>query len=146
MTAATPLVVVASINGDRSKDDNPNVPRSDEEIAECAIACYDAGAAIIHAHPVSRANTGAAAAEDYLRSWRKVREARPGAVWYPTLTKQLGGEISHILALDDVIGMHFGCVDPGGVPFARLGAQGVPKGYFYTNSLDSIAAELEAHQ
>ena len=38
--------------------------------------------------------------------------------------------------------MHFGCVDPGGVPFARLDAQGVPKGYFYTNSLDSIAADF----
>lgn len=142
MTAKSPLVVVASINGDRSKDDNPNVPRSDAEVIDCALACYDAGAAIIHAHPPSRAATGAAAADDYLRAWRPIRDARPGAVWYPTLTKELGGEISHILALDDAIGMHFGCVDPGGVPFARLDEQGVPKGYFYTNSLDSIAADF----
>jgi 3-keto-5-aminohexanoate cleavage enzyme len=136
------MVVVASINGDRSKDDNPNVPRGDAEIAACALACYDAGAAIVHAHPPSRAATGAQAAEEYLRAWRPVREARPGAVWYPTLTKELGGEISHILALDDAIGMHFGCVDPGGVPFARLDPHGIPKGYFYTNSLDSIAADF----
>lgn len=142
MSTKEPLVVVASINGDRSKDDNPNVPRSDAEVTDCALACYDAGAAIIHAHPASRANTGAAAAADYLRAWRPVREARPGAVWYPTLTKELGGEIGHILALDDAIGMHFGCVDPGGVPFARLDAQGIPKGYFYTNSLESIAADF----
>jgi 3-keto-5-aminohexanoate cleavage enzyme len=142
MTAAPPLVVVASINGDRSKDDNPNVPRSDAEVIDCALACYDAGAAIVHAHPPSRAATGAAAAEDYLKAWRPIREARPGAVWYPTLTKELGGEISHILALDDAIGMHFGCVDPGGVPFAMLDDEGVPRGYFYTNSLDSIAADF----
>jgi len=142
VTASDPLVIVASINGDRSKDDNPNVPRSDAEITECALACYDAGASIIHAHPPSRAETGAEAAEGYLKAWRPVREARPSAVWYPTLTKELGGEISHILALDDAIGMHFGCVDPGGVPFARLDPEGVPKGYFYTNSLDSIAADF----
>lgn len=142
MSAATPLVVVASINGDRSKDDNPNVPRSDAEVIECALACYDAGAAIVHAHPQNRALTGAEAAQDYLKAWGPVREARPGAIWYPTLTSDLGGEIGHILALDDAIGMHFGCVDPGGVPFARLDGEGVPRGYFYTNSLDSIAADF----
>ncbi len=142
MPAQTPLVIAASINGDRSKADNPNVPRTDEEIVACALACYDAGASIIHAHPPSRANTGAAAAEDYLRAWRPIREARPGALWYPTLTKELGGEIGHILALDDAIGMHFGCVDPGGVPFAQLDAGGLPRGYFYTNSLDSIGADF----
>ena len=142
MSERTPLVIVASINGDRSKDDNPNVPRSDPEIIDCALSCYDVGAAIVHAHPPSRANTGIAAAEDYLKAWGQIREARPGAVWYPTLTKELGGEIGHILALDDMIGMHYGCVDPGGVPFARLDARGIPKGYFYTNSLDSIAADF----
>ena len=46
MSERTPLVIVASINGDRSKDDNPNVPRSDPEIVDCALSCYDAGAAI----------------------------------------------------------------------------------------------------
>lgn len=142
MKAQSPLVVIASINGDRSKDDNPNVPRGDDEIIACAISCYDAGAAIIHAHPPSRTATGTEAANDYLKAWRPIREARAGAVWYPTLTKDLGGEISHILALDDAIGMHFGCVDPGGVPFARLDEAGVPRGYFYTNSLDSIAADF----
>ncbi|MCB2048181.1 MAG: 3-keto-5-aminohexanoate cleavage protein [Novosphingobium sp.] len=144
MTASTPLVIVASINGDRSKEDNPNVPRSDAEIVECALACYDAGSAIVHAHPPSRAATGTEAADDYLKAWAPIREARPGGIWYPTLTRELGGEITHILALDDRIGMHFGCVDPGGVPFARLDAQGIPKGYFYTNSLDSISADFTA--
>jgi uncharacterized protein (DUF849 family) len=142
MTLAEPLAIVASINGDRSKDDNPNVPRSDAEVIEAALACYDAGAAIVHAHPQNRAATGEQAAQDYLKAWGPIREARPGAVWYPTLTKDLGGEIDHILALDDAIGMHFGCVDPGGVPFARLDAEGVPRGYFYTNSLNSIAADF----
>jgi 3-keto-5-aminohexanoate cleavage enzyme len=144
MTLSEPLVIVASINGDRSKDDNPNVPRSDAEVIECALACYDAGAAIVHAHPQDRAATGEQAAQDYLKAWGPIREARSGAVWYPTLTKDLGGEIGHILALDQAIGMHFGCVDPGGVPFARLDGEGVPRGYFYTNSLDSIAADFAA--
>ena len=142
MSERTPLVITASINGDRSKDDNPHIPRSHAEIVATALACYDAGASIIHAHPPDRSLVGEPAARDYLKSWRPIREARPGAIWYPTLTKALGGEISHILALDDAIGMEFGCVDPGGVPFAKLDEHGLPFGRYYANSLDSIRADL----
>ncbi|MBV1917172.1 MAG: 3-keto-5-aminohexanoate cleavage protein [Sphingomonadaceae bacterium] len=142
MAQHQPLVITASINGDRSKDDNPNVPRSHDEIVDSAIACYDAGASIIHAHPLDRTLVGIAAAQDYLKSWRRIRQERPGALWYPTLTKDLGGEVSHILALDDAIGMEFGCVDPGGVPIAKLDEEGLPAGYYYANSLDSIRADF----
>ncbi len=142
MSQRGPLVITASINGDRSKQDNPHVPRTHEEIVASALACYDAGASIVHAHPLDRKLVGEAAAQDYLASWRPIRQAQPGAIWYPTLTKELGGEISHILALDDAIGMEFGCVDPGGVPFARLDDQGLPGGYYYANSLDSIRADF----
>lgn len=144
MPKAAPLVITASINGDRSKDDNPHVPRTHDEIAQVALACYEAGASIVHAHPPDRSLVGEAAAEDYLKSWRKVRQARPDAIWYPTLTRELGGEIGHILALDDSIGMEFGCVDPGGVPFAKLDDEGLPTGYYYANSLDSIRADFAA--
>jgi len=40
----TPVIIEAALNGTTTKDRNPNVPRSPEEIAA------DAGAAIVHNH------------------------------------------------------------------------------------------------
>ena len=45
-----PLIIEASLNGSASKEHNPAVPYSDEEIVADAIACMDAGAALIHNH------------------------------------------------------------------------------------------------
>ena len=45
-----PLIIEASLNGSANKDLNPNVPYSDDEIVNDAMACMDAGAALIHNH------------------------------------------------------------------------------------------------
>ena len=144
MSSTAPLVITASINGERTKEQNPHVPRSYDEIVESAIACYDAGASLIHAHATNMALVAEEAAEDYLKAWRRIRKARPGALWYPTLTRQLGGEIRHILAIDDEVGIEFGCVDPGTVPLAKLDDEGLPVGKYYANSLESIRADFAA--
>jgi 3-keto-5-aminohexanoate cleavage enzyme len=47
-----PLIIEASLNGSANKDLNPNVPYSDDEIVNDAMACMDAGAALIHNHTV----------------------------------------------------------------------------------------------
>jgi len=142
MSQNKPLVITASINGERSKEANVNVPRTHDEIAETAISCYDSGASIIHAHATQMGLVAEEAAEDYLKSWRRVREARPGALWYPTLTRELGGEVRHIMAIDNEIGLEFGCVDPGSVPFVLLDKPGGPAGKYYANSLDSIRSDF----
>lgn len=144
MNANKPLVITASINGERTKEQNPHVPRTYDEIVATALSCYDAGASLIHAHASNMGLVAEEAAEDYLKAWRRVLEARPGALWYPTLTRQLGGEIRHILAIDDEVGIEFGCVDPGSVAFAALDDEGVPVGKYYSNSLESIRADFAA--
>jgi uncharacterized protein (DUF849 family) len=116
-----PLVITASINGERTKEQNPHSPRSYDEIVETALSSYAAGASIIHAHATNMGLIAEEAAEDYLKSWRRVLEARPGALWYPTLTRALGGEIRHILAIDD---------------------EGLPVGRYYANSLESIRSDF----
>lgn len=52
------VMIEAAINGNASKDLNPNIPYSPEEIADDAIATCQAGAALIHFH-VRNPDTGA---------------------------------------------------------------------------------------
>ena len=52
------VMIEAAINGNASKDLNPNIPYSPEEIANDAIATCRAGAALIHFH-VRNPDTGA---------------------------------------------------------------------------------------
>ena len=59
-----PLVVAVSINGERSKSANPNVPIGPDQIVATALSCYDAGASIIHCHNASTALTGQAVHRD----------------------------------------------------------------------------------
>ncbi|MCB2048182.1 MAG: 3-keto-5-aminohexanoate cleavage protein [Novosphingobium sp.] len=142
MARKKPLVITASINGERTKEQNPHSPRTYDEIVETALSSYEAGASIIHAHATNMGLVAEEAAEDYLKSWRRVLEKRPGSLWYPTLTRELGGEVRHILTIDDEVGIEFGCVDPGTVPFANLDEEGLPVGRYYANSLESIRADF----
>ncbi len=142
MARTEPLVITASINGERPKEQNRHSPRTHEEITQTALSSYDAGASIIHVHATDMSLLADESAEDYLKSWRPVLEKRPGSLWYPTLTRGWGGEIRHILAIDDEVGLEFGCIDPGGVPFAQLDEEGLPVGRYYANSLESIRADF----
>ena len=138
-----PLVVAVSINGERSKTANPNVPVGHDEIVATALSCYDAGASIIHCHNTSTALSGHEAADDYLASWRRIRAERPGALWYPTLTHGGCHDLDHVKIIDDAIGLEFACCDPGSVGFSSLDADGIPMGGYYTNSYEQIRANFE---
>jgi 3-keto-5-aminohexanoate cleavage enzyme len=48
------IIIKACLNGNRGRDDNPNVPFTPEEVAQEAIRCYDAGACIVHMHARTR--------------------------------------------------------------------------------------------
>lgn len=146
MSDPQPLVIAVSINGERSKDENPNVPRSHDEIVETALGCYEAGASILHAHNSDVQLKGAEAADDYLAAWRRVREAKPDALWYPTLTTYGGQELEHFALIDEAIGLHFGIVDCGSVAFARIDDAGEVVGAYYQNSFDQIREAFAFHR
>ena len=137
-----PLVVAVSINGERSKSANPNVPIGPDQIVATALSCYDAGASIIHCHNASTALTGQAAADDYLAAWRRIRAERPGVLWYPTLTRDGCHDLDHVRIIDEAIGLEFACCDPGSVGFATVDAEGIPMGGYYTNSYEQIRANF----
>ena len=44
------IIIKACLNGNRGREENPNVPFTPEEVAEEALRCYEAGASIVHIH------------------------------------------------------------------------------------------------
>jgi 3-keto-5-aminohexanoate cleavage enzyme len=84
---ADPVILEAALNGATPRERNPRVPRTPDEITREALACLDAGAAIVHNHhddPMFAAD-GIHAVAPYLEAWEPVVAARPDALLYPTM-------------------------------------------------------------
>lgn len=138
-----PVIIECAINGATSKTTNPNVPTEPAEIARDALACFDAGAAIVHNHIDRFRVTEAEAAERYLEGWGPILAARPDALLYPTV--HFGATISyeHLIPLAEA-GLRLGLVDPGSVNLGGTDAEGVPRGGFvYANSFDAMARAFD---
>jgi uncharacterized protein (DUF849 family) len=137
------VIIEAAVNGATTKDRNPHVPITEDELVADARACFDAGAAIVHHHIAATGLTGADAAEVYLGVWRRVLPDRPDALWYPTINIGPSAHwYDHIppLAASGLLRMTLS--DPGSV---NLGGRtdGVPSGGFvYANSFDAIAHQF----
>ena len=139
-----PVIIEAAINGATPKSRNPYVPISPEEIVEDSIACFDAGAAIIHHHIDLVGVSEEAAAERYLEAWRPLLARRPDALIYPTVHfgQVLNYEHQPFLAASGLA--RIGIVDPGSVNLGGRGPDGVPAGgIVYGNSFDTIARAFE---
>jgi uncharacterized protein (DUF849 family) len=142
----TPVIIEAAINGATSPIANPHVPVTAAEIATDALACLDAGAAIIHAHcsPVGGADDEIA--ERYLEAFRPVWRDRPDALIYPTINFGPGGLSFGHLPIMAREGLRIGLLDPGSVNLGRLGPDGLPASAFvYANSFDTIAEVFAMH-
>ena len=142
---AEPVIIEAAINGVTSKTRNPNTPKEPAEIAEDALRCFAAGAAVVHNHIDSFALDGRAAAERYLEGWRPALAERPDALFYPTTNAGADVEASyaHIAPLAESGLMRLSLCDPGSVNLGGLGADGLPaSGIVYANSFDDTAHQF----
>ena len=149
----TPVIIEAAINGVTSKDRNPHVPCAPEEITADALACLEAGAAIVHNH-VDVMSGGEAIAARQLAGWRPIWAARPDAILYPTVG--LGGDVvqryAHIAILAEAVPMRMSVFDPGSVNLGGVDDDGLPGGaldFVYANSFGDIrhmAALCEQHR
>lgn len=134
MPEPTPVIIEAAINGATPKSRNPHSPRSVEEIVADALACFEAGAAIVHNHndePVVGGTSGVHSAEPYIAAWRGILARRPDALLYPTMAS--GGayttveeRYAHIPALAAAGVMRLGLVDPGSVNIAPNDREALP--------------------
>lgn len=139
------VIIEVALNGITRKDRNPAAPETPEEIAADAVACLEAGAAIIHTHATSTYRDPASSeplAEEYAQAFRQILAERPDALVYPTMS---GGETiqqrwghHEILAEEGVISA--AVVDPGSVNLAGTGEDGLPRpdDFVYVNSPKDI--------
>lgn len=149
-----PVIIEVAINGVTDKRRNPHVPVSPEEIAADALACLDAGAAIVHNHVDNQTADGAGIAARQLEGWREIAAARPDAILYPTVGFGGGAaaRFGHVPILAETGLMQMSVLDPGSVNLGGVDEQGVPGGaidFIYANSFADIrvAAELcERHR
>ena len=139
---STPVIIEAAINGGTTKERNPHVPVEPAEIAADALACIDAGAAIVHNHIDRVMVPGEESAARYLEGWAPVFAERPDALLYPTTNFGPGveGAYSHMAPLAATGSLKIGVLDPGSVNFGPLDADGVPEGpgMVYANSFGDI--------
>lgn len=137
------VIIECAINGATSKATNPNVPIEPAEIAADALACIEAGAAIVHNHIDRYGLTEDEAAQRYLEGWRPVLAARPDALLYPTVHFGASITYEHLVPLA-AAGLRVGLADPGSVNLGGTDADGVPQGGFvYTNTFDGIERAFE---
>jgi uncharacterized protein (DUF849 family) len=142
--STAPVIVEAAINGRTTKERNPNVPTSPREITADALACIDAGAAVVHSHIDLFGISAAAAAERYLDGWRPIVDVRPDALLCPAV--HFGSTISyeHLGPLAASGMLRLAAVDPGSVNVGDVDIDGVPLGdVVHTNTFDVIAGALE---
>jgi len=126
MSAGTPLIVEVSINGLIGKHENPHVPIAAREMAASCIACFEAGATIIHAHAgepyVGEVRPHASA--PYVEAFGPVLARFPGAALYPTLPAgpalPIEGRYVHIEALADAGLLRLAPIDVGTMNWGRI--------------------------
>ena len=130
--AGIPLIIEASLNGQTPRSVNPNVPYGDDEIVEQALACMEAGAAMIHNHteePII-GGSGCLDIENYAGAWRKLLAIRPDAILTPTMPFAQDGvsvesRYSQIDAMAAEGLITQGLCDPGSLNYASLDDEGL---------------------
>jgi uncharacterized protein (DUF849 family) len=124
------LIIEARVNEYMMREQgNPHVPYSPEEIARDAVACREAGAAVLHFHARKPDGAPDHEAASYTETVRRIRE-RSDILVHPTLgyvTLDAGPEsrIAHILdmAKDAQRAPHFAPMDMGSLNVDRYNAQ-----------------------
>jgi 3-keto-5-aminohexanoate cleavage enzyme len=137
-----PVIIEVAVNGQTSKELNPNVPRTSREIADVSLRCFELGATIVHTHIEDVTQPGPIAAAQYLEHFEVIQLERPNALLYPTLGfgPDDDARYAHVKILVEKMGLRIGFVDPGSVNLGGADADGVPIpiDYAYVNTPASI--------
>ena len=126
-----PLIIEAAINGATPQAMNPHVPRTVTEIVDCACACIEAGAAIVHHHHDDGLLDARHASAPYRDAWTQIYQRYPDAVLYPTMGSggphtNIGERYAHVEELADARLLRMALIDPGSVSLGPLDADGLP--------------------
>lgn len=148
MSQTVPVVLEVAVNGVTPRELNAAVPREPAEIADEALRCLEAGAAIVHTHTHDPLLPAAAAAELYLAAYRPVLAERPDAILYPTMGmgETIGERYGHHERLAEEGVIRQGLLDPGSVNLGSVApdASAPAFDYVYANPLSHVHHEVEA--
>ncbi|HAD25401.1 MAG TPA: 3-keto-5-aminohexanoate cleavage protein [Alphaproteobacteria bacterium] len=142
-----------ALNGPWGKRRQPHVPVSVDEIVNDAVACVEAGAAIVHFHAYDVATGRQKDDADLYAAIVDGVRSRCDAIVYPTLPADgsadidpQGGADARFAALKGLADrglVEWGALDPGSMNFAHAGQVAAgDKGFVYTNSVEHIRAGL----
>ena len=142
MSQTEPVILEVALNGVTRKEQNPTAPVAPEEIAEDALRCLEAGAAVVHTHSDRPAGSPREAADRYLQAYRPILAARPDAILYPTVG--FGGDpaqrFDHQRLLAEEGAIRAAVLDPGSVNLGATAPDGwpIPMDFAYVNSPNDI--------
>ena len=140
------LFIDAAINGVVRKDHNPHVPRLADEIVADAIACFVAGASVVHPHEPDEASSNVDV-DAYADVFSRVIEAVPGALLYPTVgsTGTWAERWGHMAVLAERGLLHVGPIDAGSTNLGVLLSDGrpAPSDTVYANSYADISHMID---
>ncbi|MFA6506132.1 MAG: 3-keto-5-aminohexanoate cleavage protein [Treponemataceae bacterium] len=102
------VIITAALNGALSpKSLNPNVPQTPQEIAADAIACWNAGAAIVHLHMRDEQGNGSLSKERFAETVKIIKAKAPNVVINLTTSGDLKASdevrMAHIIELQPEI-------------------------------------------
>jgi uncharacterized protein (DUF849 family) len=147
MSPPHPVVLEVAVNGVTLPAQNAAVPRRPAEIARDALACLEAGAAIIHTHTDDPVRPPDEAAALYLEAYEPILAKRPDAILYPTIGVGAGvaERYGHHEVLARAGAIRQGLLDTGSVNLGAVGDDGlpIPIDFVYTNSPNDIRHMIE---
>ncbi|MCH2171411.1 3-keto-5-aminohexanoate cleavage protein [Myxococcota bacterium] len=140
-----PVLIEAVINGVANPEFNPHVPSNSEEIRDDILACFEAGASMVHNHAGNDAKDPSGL-DSYLASWAPVLERFPGAILYPTIgsSGSVGERFGHLSVLAERGMLRVGAIDAGSTNLGVRDEEGVPlpSESVYANSYAYIAEAI----
>jgi 3-keto-5-aminohexanoate cleavage enzyme len=136
-----PVILEVALNGATPRSRNAAVPIAPAEVAEDALRCLEAGAAIVHSHSDEPLRPPREGAERYAEAYRAVLAARPDAILYPTIAPSGDPEARYgherHLAREGLIRQ--GILDAGAVLLSGAADDGLPQpGFVYANTAQDI--------
>ena len=137
-----PVILEVAANGVTTRAQNPAVPREPKEIADDALACFAAGAAIVHTHTHEPALPPGEGAALYLEAYRPILAQRPDALLYPTVApgRTIEERYGHTALLAEAGAIRCAALDTGSVNLGAALPDGwpMPMDFVYTNSPNDI--------
>lgn len=142
------VIIETAINGATQPARNPHVPVDTAQIAAEALACFAAGASIVHTHtPLSDFSLPPAeAARRYLESYQPILAARPDALLYPTIGAgtAMAARLEHIRILAAAGAIRIGLMDPGSMILGWADPDGMPskQSFIYLNTFADMEVAI----